>query len=56
MKCRGFGNKRMRQVLGEINLINVGIGRNAKEKNFAGLDFSAQMAKEMLKRNRGGGR
>ena len=34
-----------------------GIGRNANEKNFAGLDFFfAQIAKEMVKRNRGGGR
>ena len=27
-----------------------GIGRNAKERNFAGLDFSAQIPKEMAKK------
>ena len=33
-----------------------GIGRNAKEKNFAGLDFFCTkiLAKEMVRRNRGG--
>ena len=36
--------------------VAAGIGRNAREKNFAGFDFSAQIVgkEKVKKRNRGG--